>query len=100
MCGRPTGGGTWTLLAVPYYAWNTRRLLSQAHTSFVKFALTDAGIGVTSTGHSHPKVVKAIQEQAADMIFAQQNVFLGSKPLVGIYRHYRVSDCSICCMRM
>jgi 4-aminobutyrate aminotransferase len=29
------------------------------------------GIGVTSTGHSHPKVVKAIQDQAAKMIHAQ-----------------------------
>src|SRR3972149_10088693 len=27
-----------------------------------------AGIAVTSTGHAHPKVVKAIQEQAAQFI--------------------------------
>src|SRR5882762_6752372 len=27
-----------------------------------------AGIAVTSTGHCHPKVVKAIQEQAAELI--------------------------------
>lgn len=40
------------------------------------------GIGVVSTGHCHPKVVKAIQKQAADLIFAQQNVFAGSKPMV------------------
>jgi 4-aminobutyrate aminotransferase len=32
---------------------------------FLDFA---AGIAVTSTGHSHPKVVKAIQEQAEKFI--------------------------------
>ena len=48
----------------------------QQHTLF-------AGIGVVSTGHCHPKVVKAIQDQAANMIMAQQNVFLASKPMVG-----------------
>ena len=37
---------------------------------------------MTSTGHCHPKVVKAIRDQAASLIFGQQNVFLGSKPLV------------------
>lgn len=33
-----------------------------------------SGIGVTSTGHCHPKVVAAIQDQASKMIFAQQNI--------------------------
>ncbi len=33
-----------------------------------------AGIGVTSTGHCHPTVVKAVQEQAANVVHAQQNV--------------------------
>ncbi|MCQ3931905.1 MAG: aspartate aminotransferase family protein [Chloroflexi bacterium] len=32
-----------------------------------------SGIGVTSTGHCHPNVVKAIQEQASKLIFAQVN---------------------------
>ncbi len=32
------------------------------------------GIGVTSTGHAHPKVVKAIQEQAARLIHGQANI--------------------------
>ena len=53
-----------------------------------------AGIGVVSTGHCHPKVVKAIQDQAANMIMAQQNVFLASKPMVGSQGH----PCS-CCAR-
>ncbi|MFL5769077.1 MAG: aspartate aminotransferase family protein [Chloroflexota bacterium] len=33
-----------------------------------------AGIGVTNTGHAHPRVVAAIQEQAAKIIHAQQNI--------------------------
>lgn len=32
------------------------------------------GIGVTGTGHCHPKVVKAIQDQAGKMIHAQVNI--------------------------
>jgi 4-aminobutyrate aminotransferase len=32
------------------------------------------GIGVTNTGHAHPKVVKAIQEQAAKLIHGQANI--------------------------
>lgn len=34
-----------------------------------------SGIAVTSTGHCHPKVVAAIQEQAARFIHAQVNVY-------------------------
>jgi 4-aminobutyrate aminotransferase len=33
-----------------------------------------SGIGVTNTGHSHPRVVAAIQEQAARIIHAQANI--------------------------
>jgi 4-aminobutyrate aminotransferase len=33
-----------------------------------------SGIGVTNTGHAHPRVVAAIQEQAAKIIHAQQNI--------------------------
>jgi 4-aminobutyrate aminotransferase len=40
-----------------------------------------SGIGVTNTGHSHPAVVKAIQDQAAKIIHAQVNIFL-HPPLV------------------
>ena len=35
-----------------------------------------SGIGVTNTGHCHPKVVKAIQEQAAKLIFGQINIVI------------------------
>jgi len=34
------------------------------------------GIGVTNTGHCHPRVVKAIQDQAAHLLFAQMNVVI------------------------
>jgi 4-aminobutyrate aminotransferase len=34
-----------------------------------------AGIAVNSTGHSHPKVVRAIADQAARFVHAQVNVF-------------------------
>ncbi len=35
-----------------------------------------SGIAVTNTGHCHPRVVSAIQEQAAKIIHAQQNIFV------------------------
>ena len=40
--------------------------------------LTDftSGIGVTNAGHAHPKVVKAIQDQAEALIFGQINCVL------------------------
>jgi len=33
-----------------------------------------SGIGVTNTGHAHPRVVRAIAEQASRVIHAQQNI--------------------------
>ena len=33
-----------------------------------------AGIGVTNTGHAHPRVVAAIQAQAAKLLHGQQNI--------------------------
>lgn len=32
-----------------------------------------SGIGVVNTGHCHPSVVKAVQEQAKDLLFGQMN---------------------------
>jgi 4-aminobutyrate aminotransferase len=34
------------------------------------------GIGVTNTGHAHPKVVEAIQKQAAKLIHGQANIVM------------------------
>jgi 4-aminobutyrate aminotransferase len=41
-----------------------------------------SGIGVTSTGHCHPHVVSAIQQQSAKLLFAQQNI-LPASPATG-----------------
>ncbi|MFS4415640.1 aspartate aminotransferase family protein [Maribacter sp. 2307ULW6-5] len=36
-----------------------------------------SGIGVVNTGHCHPKVVKAIKQQAQELLFAQINCSVG-----------------------
>ncbi len=40
-----------------------------------------SGIGVTSTGHSHPRVVQAIQEQAARLLHGQPTIVL-NRPIL------------------
>jgi 4-aminobutyrate aminotransferase len=40
-------------------------------TSGEKYLDFTSGIGVTSTGHCHPKVVKAVQDQVAKIVHAQ-----------------------------
>ena len=42
-----------------------------------------SGIGVTSTGHCHPKVVAAIQEQAGQLLHGQFNIYF-HKPLLNL----------------
>jgi len=42
-----------------------------------------SGIGVTNTGHCHPKVVKAIQEQSSKLIFGQINIVI-SPPTIAL----------------
>lgn len=39
------------------------------------------GIGVTNTGHCHPRVVDAIQQQAGQLIFGQMNVVISPAAL-------------------
>ena len=48
-----------------------------------------SGIGVTNTGHSHPRVAAAIAEQAARVIHAQQNIVY-HKP--GLALHERLPN--------
>jgi 4-aminobutyrate aminotransferase len=48
------------------YVWDTN---GERWTDFT------SGIAVTNTGHCHPRVVAAIQEQAGKIIHAQQNIF-------------------------
>jgi len=38
-----------------------------------------SGIGVTATGHCHPLVVQAVQEQASKLLFGQMNCMLPEK---------------------
>ncbi|MFV0236931.1 MAG: aspartate aminotransferase family protein [Flavobacteriales bacterium] len=45
-------------------------LYDKKGTKYIDFT---SGIGVINTGHSHPKVVKAIQEQAPKLLFGQIN---------------------------
>jgi 4-aminobutyrate aminotransferase len=43
-------------------------------TDDVRYLDYSSGIGVTSTGHAHPRVVAAIQDQAARLLHGQQNI--------------------------
>lgn len=45
-------------------------------------------IGVLSTGHCHPKVVAALQEQIQDVIMAGQNLFPASRPMLALYERF------------
>ena len=47
-----------------------------------------AGIGVTSTGHAHPRVVAAIQAQAAKLLHGQQNIVF-HEPGLKLYERLR-----------
>ena len=46
-------------------------LYDEAGTRYTDFT---SGIGVTNTGHCHPKVVLAVQRQASQLIFGQMNI--------------------------
>ncbi len=46
------------------------------------------GIGVTNTGHCHPKVVEAIREQAGSFIHAQANIVI-HKPMLQLIEELR-----------
>ncbi|MFZ5858366.1 MAG: aspartate aminotransferase family protein [Chloroflexota bacterium] len=47
-----------------------------------------SGIGVTNTGHCHPKVVEAIREQAGNFIHAQVNIVV-HKPMLQLIEEIR-----------
>ena len=46
-------------------------LYDAAGTEYLDFT---SGIGVTNTGHCHPKVVAAVQEQAGKLLHGQANI--------------------------
>ncbi|MBK9926373.1 MAG: aminotransferase class III-fold pyridoxal phosphate-dependent enzyme [Anaerolineales bacterium] len=53
-----------------------------------KFLDFTCGIGVTNTGHCHPKVVEAIREQAGNFIHAQANIVV-HKPMLQLIDELR-----------
>ncbi len=53
-------------------------LYEQNGTRYTDFT---SGIGVTNTGHCHPKVVKAIQDQAEKLLFGQMNIVVSPAAL-------------------
>jgi len=53
-----------------------------------KFLDFTCGIGVTNTGHCHPKVVEAIREQAGNFIHAQANIVI-HKPMLQLIEELR-----------
>jgi 4-aminobutyrate aminotransferase len=53
-----------------------------------KFLDFTCGIGVTNTGHCHPKVVEAIREQAGNFIHAQANLVI-HKPMLQLVEELR-----------
>ena len=46
-------------------------LYDAAGTAYLDFT---SGIGVTNTGHAHPRVVEALKRQAEELLFAQVNI--------------------------
>ncbi|KAG0171335.1 hypothetical protein DFQ28_009260 [Apophysomyces sp. BC1034] len=53
-----------------------------------KYLDLSSGIGVTSTGHCHPAVVKAVQDQAANLSHGQVNIFF-QKPMLDLIAQLR-----------
>lgn len=53
-----------------------------------KFLDFTCGIGVTNTGHCHPKVVEAIRAQAGNFIHAQANIVI-HKPMLELIEELR-----------
>jgi 4-aminobutyrate aminotransferase len=47
-----------------------------------------SGIGVTNTGHAHPRVVKAVQEQAGKILHAQANIVY-HEPMIQLTQELR-----------
>jgi 4-aminobutyrate aminotransferase len=57
-------------------------------TDGVRYLDYSSGIGVVNTGHAHPRVVAAIQEQAAKLLHGQQNIVYHE---AGLRLHDRLS---------
>jgi len=60
-----------------------------------KFLDFTCGIGVTNTGHCHPKVVEAIREQAGKFIHAQANIVIHQPMLELVQELRKITPASI-----
>lgn len=60
-------------------------LYDQDGTAYLDFT---SGIGVTSTGHCHPRVVEAIREQAGKLLHGQANIIL-HEPMLKLVNELR-----------
>ncbi len=60
-------------------------IYDQDGTAYLDFT---SGIGVTNTGHCHPKVVAAIQEQAGRLLHGQVNIVL-HEPMLNLVRELK-----------
>ena len=69
-------------------------LFDSAGNRYIDFT---CGIGVINTGHCHPKVVKAIQEQAEKLLFGQMNIVIPQPTLELAQAHRGVMPGSIDC---
>lgn len=71
----------------PVWNRNTNIIIDHAKGAYVfditgqKYLDFTSGIGVTSTGHCHPRVVAAIQQQAERLLHAQANIYF-HRPLL------------------
>ncbi|KAI9245154.1 pyridoxal phosphate-dependent transferase [Sporodiniella umbellata] len=71
---------------------STELVIERAKGAFVydvedkKYLDLSTGIGVTNTGHCHPTVVKAVQEQATKLSHGQVNIFF-QKPMLDLIKN-------------
>ncbi len=75
---------TWPVVSFTWARCNANAVTLEVFTA-AYISVHGTGIGVASTGHCHPKVVKAIQDQASDFIIAQQNIFTSSPAMVRLH---------------
>lgn len=67
-------------------------LYDEAGTRYIDFT---SGIGVVNTGHCHPKVVQAVQEQAGQLLFGQMNIVITPQALTLAEKLNSVTPASI-----
>jgi 4-aminobutyrate aminotransferase len=78
----------------PVWTHMTEIVVTHAEGSYVydadgtKYLDFTCGIGVTNTGHCHPKVVEAIREQAGHLLHGQANI-LFHKPMLDLVEQLR-----------